>query len=232
MKRVLYRFIESRYFDAFMHDGSIRISSLTNYRNHDGELIGDPLDGSTISSGFMREVKPGELEQYPQLKGIIAVGLKGEDGWIPGTGGSNMTITGFRRGCGEMFVCCCAYRYCPDMHLRWLSNENKDLCFRISDARAFAFEVGKILNQRFRIGMPRIQQVIYANYSKDKHLRLDHPAHKHPPEIVKQWKYRRQLEMRIMWEPINTRITLPDFIDIKVPEARKYCEAFQHLKRR
>ncbi len=218
----LLRYTKGDFFKKLVTSGDIRISSVSKYRKSDGLQVGDKIDGILPWSAHFDRLTQTDLSEHPHVRRIFG-------GIDPRCNVKDITIKNCRITSEPLFVYSCSYRYCDRMHLSWKSEQQYDVCFQITDAMAFAEIITEELNKRINVNFLGFGAVTYANYSETAPLRVDHPALRLPPYLVKQRRYRRQLEIRLIWAPRNRTISLPDYLDLTNPSLSGLCRLFRTL---
>ncbi|MEZ5987774.1 MAG: hypothetical protein R3F30_01340 [Planctomycetota bacterium] len=201
----VYKLLERPFAEMLLDRGAIRIGSIDYYRGYPGEddWVSDESEGIfTVkhADGVYRyQDLPSGLKNFVRAEAgdTLKVGLKG--------------VSEERVSENAMI-----YSIAKSPNKKAMERLGRDTCIEIASPDLFFREITRAL---FRNGYIKpgfhFKNVHYLRspYSLPKYHQL-HPA------IVKRPAFRWQEESRAMWEPIGQHVS---FIDIDVPEVRKYC---------
>ena len=198
----LFRFLDKKYADAFFTDGSIRLSSFSQFHNHIDEQMLDKQEGKAM---FVHRTNQG----------------------------GGQTIEVFARYGTNAYILSTSMRYDTEL----MKAFNSDSYIRINDSTNFgiaisryiqgltsAFE-GPCLYQSNKIIERDLGYIDITKFrDKVKKNLLDEFVNsqmQHYPLFLKDKPYAHQSEYRFVW---IIRDKTYDYIDIKVPEAIKFCQ--------
>jgi hypothetical protein len=202
----LFRYLPSRYVDAFFEDGSLRLSSFAEFKRHKDEERLDPKEGE-VSFFHTTEERGGQT--------LFARMNHGHDAYV---------VSAAMRHDKELmrsFGCDSYIRINDPTQFGTLVAQH------IPGFRAGA--EGPCLYQGMKIMQRDLGYLDSARLSDPKNPdqedekvveRLVNEQTKHYPLFMKDQRYAHQVEYRLLW------ITFSDvegFLDIKVPEAIPLC---------
>lgn len=204
-----YRYLDRRYVEDFFRDGSLRLSSFARFAEHEDEQRRDETEGKT---GFVARTTTGPMK-------TIATRIEmGFNAYV--LCGSSY----YSEELAELFGC--------------------DSYFRIDSTLEFANAVSRHVPGFFEgvEGLCMYQE--NPGILRDSDTGFSLPTEKHDgqetydpadlqrireyvlnsarlqPLFLKNAKYAKQAEYRLLW---FTRSTVAPFLDIKVPEAGRFC---------
>ena len=210
----LYRFLDQEYVDAFFKDGSLRLSSFSQFHKHEDEQRLDEKEGKTM---FVHRTPQGGGQT------ITAWATHGINAYVL------CAAMRYDKSLMEAFGCNSYFRI------------NNSTNFGMAIARNIpglvnAFE-GSCLYQDMKI-IEKDLGYINVNQFKDP----ENPANinkemlnnfilsrmEHYPLFLKEKAFAHQVEYRFIWVVKNKEA---DYLDIKVPEAIQFCSKENELTR-
>jgi len=202
----LFRFMDRKYVDAFFDDGSLRLSSFSQFHKHEDEQRLDKFEGRTM---FVHRTNQG--------------GGQTIEAWA--THGTNA------------YILSTSMRYSAEL----MKAFNSDSYIRINDSTNFgivisrqipsllaAFE-GPCLYQSMKIIERDLGYIDINKFREPENptqVRKDLldefliSQMQHYPMFLKENSFAHQVEYRFAWIVRNKTL---DYLDIKVPEAIKFC---------
>jgi len=204
-KPTVYRYLPKKYVDSFFKDGSLRLSSFKQFKKHNNE---QKLDG-----------KEGEINFIHR-----------------NNSGAGQTIQVWSRHGLNSYLLCGTTVYDEDM----MKEFQCDSYIRINDITNFAIAISNhipafvegaegICDYKNKRIVEKDLGVIDLNRFKSEGEvnRFLLEKMKFFPCFLKEKKYAKQSEYRLIWH-INQEVN--DYIDIKVPEARQFCDRGSELE--
>jgi hypothetical protein len=202
----VFRFLEEKYVDEFFDSGKLRLSSFSRFAKHEDEERKDAAEGRSVSF------------QSDGMHTLVASSASGHDCYVLcGTTSSSERIS---EGFGQAAIVIGDTTEFAGVVARALSN--------FSDG----IEGHCIYNRGRRIDRAReegsIQEMLDKHKNSDGTLNMDILRDAVKPVVVEQMflkdeRYAHQLEYRILWRCSKVL----EFIDIEVPEARRFCWKFK-----
>ena len=198
----VYRFLERKYVEEFFDSGRIRLSSFERFSKHSDEQRHDASEGKAVSS--MTD---------SQWTVVLAAGF-GFDSYV--LCGSTSSADAVASAFADSAIV--------------IENTTE---FAGIIARALPYYVNGIeghclyrsgRNIRRRLPKGRIKELWDAHKQEDGTINMDVLQQIMRPVAIdhlflKEEKYSNQLEYRLIWRCQHVE----EYIDLKVPEARKYC---------
>jgi hypothetical protein len=201
----LYRHLESQYVDSFFKDGSLRLSSFAHFAKHPDERLRDTGEGRGSRFGL----------------------------------GPHATIAVFGGRGMDCYVLCATLHNTEDVRRQFGS----DSCIAIDDILSFANAVslkipyfssgfeGPVIYQddttiKKNIGAMKAEELTERYKNPDGTVRMDmiqevaRMAGGIEEYFVKHSQHARECEYRLLWA---TGGNVEPFIDIKVPDAIRFC---------
>jgi hypothetical protein len=208
----LFRFLPGQYADAFFADGSLRLSSFSQFRKHENEQKLDRHEGKTM---FVHQTNQGGGQT------IEAFSTHGTNAYVLST------TMRYDAELMKAFGC--------DSYIRI----NRSMDFGVAIARHIsglvsAFE-GPCLYQSMKIIEKDLGYVDVNRFRDPKNpqqIRKDLLSEfilsqmEHYPLFMKDETFAEQSEYRFVW---ITRNEPSDYLDIKVPDAMQFCSKPNHL---
>jgi len=214
-KLILYKYTQKRFADDFFRDGSLRIGTFEYFRDVERKLsdeIRDEFEAYSIrdcintSGKALSSLHDGVFSEH--ISDFIKI--TGKNVNVILENGASINIARSHRN---------AYLFC----MTTIFNKSKmkkmgyDACFEILDTKKFFNEITFALPKDTFYQLEgnviyRQRNVAYDSHS-DVHPYLNKPEY---PRFVEQQEY------RCVWG--SHLETLPKFLDIKVPNARRYCK--------
>lgn len=202
----VFRYLPSRYVDAFFRDGSLRLSSFAQFGKHLDEQRRDEAEGRGVRIGAGEQLTVAYASSQGQDTYVLCTSLiygerlqdtfEGSDGCFAID--NTIEFAGAVAQALAMFVTGlegpCIYQEDPTI-MRDLGDETFD-------------------------------QLVARHRQEDGTLNMDLLSEAHAkvagtePFFVKSMKYSDQAEYRMLWQVDGVA---SDFLDIKVPAARQYC---------
>jgi len=210
---IVYRYLLSQFVDDFFRDGSIRLSTFERFSKHADEERLDDKEGKTFFV-HRTQVNGGQT--------ITAHATHGSRAYILSTS----TI----------------------MNLELMNIFNSDSYIQINDTTQFGISIFKCLSnaisgfegfciyQNNRIierNLGYINLNLFKRHETSNKLdkkKIDEFINSrmlHYPYFIKRTSFKHQFEYRVVW---IVSALQNDFIDLKVPEARRYCSEPSDIK--
>lgn len=205
---MLYRYLEKKFTDEFFTDGSLRLSSFSNFANHVDEQRNDSEEGYGL---VIMNAPDGSKVELSAANGLNSYIFCTSTLYCEDIANDFKTDSGFRINNILGFVDAISKK------IPYFSGGAEGSCIYLPD-KVLELEVDQeIMNDvmhKTRSGdsYGAIQKCI--QYTKDLYF-------------LKMLKYRSQCEYRLMW---NSGSETNSHIDIKCPEAIQFCTNFEDLK--
>jgi hypothetical protein len=188
---LVYKFMESRWANAFVRGESVRISPLSTFRNTESHALkkGDRDEGLTVihaEEGFV--VDRRLRDEIARETGITATGVKFAGSFSHGA----IAVT-----CQDHYVFCATCLF--DQKVAAELDEKYDCCVRIPNSRELARRLTTALRAKgIKVRDPRAKCVKY----KPRVMRPEVAAIDADP-FFKGPDFAGQAEYRIAWRPIE-----------------------------
>ncbi|MCF7223289.1 hypothetical protein [Marilutibacter chinensis] len=203
----VFRYLDEQYADAFFTDGSLRIPTFQRFRNNPDEEIGDPYEGRVAASISA----PNANWQVMAMNGQRAYVLSTST--IESRELHGRFVTNF----GIRIQNSIAFANAISSHLPGFLGGMEGLCSyhdkphaTVHTSRGLDFE--RLLNET-------------KESEVDVGEKIDRYVAEHVRDLlfIKRAQYAHQSEYRFIWY-CNGYETNEQYIDIKCPEARRFCE--------
>lgn len=190
----LYRYLDKKYVDAFFDDGSLRLSCFSAFWRHNDAERCDRQEGNVISV-YLTQENGGQT--------ILAKGVYGQNAYVLCT-----SIV-----CDEdlmkVFGCNSYMTINNPEQFASVIKESIPSCYESFGASCI-YQEQRIIQKD--IGYIRVEDNELREYLT---AQLDRKAF-----FIKSKSYSHQNEFRFIW---STKESISNYIEIKVPEARKFC---------
>lgn len=225
----LFRYMSKQFVDEFFRDGSIRISSFDQFRKHKDEQRLDRGEGRIMISHNLPSANEGKGQSitawvlYDKKAYVLSTSIKfdselmkafGADSYIRINDSTNfgMEIAKKISGLASAFEGFCLYQ------INKILFQDLDI-----DLRQFQKQPDKIINDMKTIkglseNLP--EQLDNEEYDMDRLQQFLVNNARHYPMFMKDKIFINQVEYRFVW---LTNHEVEDSIDIKVPEAIRFC---------
>jgi hypothetical protein len=220
-----YKFLHTRDIDRVLVDRTVRLSTLSFYRQLEGkQWIADQLEGSILVNIEELEVRNQDdlLAYTPEDRHRPWLGL-----------GPNASVT-IRNSqilslCPEAFIFCASQGDLAGLRQAMCDDRdpaNYDACLAIGDIRLLAHRIyhrGIIVEKDTRVRdllhPPSCDAVAYHNLSLDQRNITSRPPA--PSPFHKHQIFEQQQEVRIAFEPRQQPTDLPDTITVAIPKPQQ-----------
>lgn len=213
----LYKYLQRQFLEEFFHRGSLKIGTLSEYRNVEafGPVIGDrdegtsstelgfkrgdevALGGSSPEARFLRNILQTTPQQCSNMKIVSLV-----DGY-------NFVS---QENSPELYIYCMTEAF----DLEVMHQFGCDSCLEITNPASFLSAISHRIRHKARLdGLHPIQYM-----SRKTTFTSPHQVH---PALMKDNSFLAQREWRAVWVPTKKQIR-PLFID--VPRAIRYCRPY------
>lgn len=201
----VYRWLEKKYVDAFFEDGTLRLSSFSQFSKHGDELRKDSEEGSGV-----REATGHGLT-------VIMSSARGRDCYV--LCGSTMHTNEIAQSLNQYDAC-----FVIDDTVQFAMAVALKLPFVGGVEGAVIYKDSTVISRSFG-GMNYDELVAPYRLSDgtfDMKMIADLGNRLGGVEelFIKNSRFANQFEYRFLW---CTGSTVPDHIDVKVPEARQFC---------
>jgi hypothetical protein len=208
----VYRYLEKEYVDKFFEDGTLRLSSFSAFKKHKDEQRGDPLEGLGLvihrngegeGQTFWAVMKNGH-DAYVLCGSILSAAVLGE------SFGAN---SGFRINDTTGFA------DAVSRHIAGFAFGTEGLC-HYADGRTVKRDFGRIDFSKFAASEDQQSWDQQKVFSAIREMAGDDVY------FLKDVRFANQSEYRMLW---FTSGVVPDYIEIRCPEARQFCTRFEDL---
>lgn len=208
----VYRYAESKWNDALVTSGSIRVGTLHDYRGVEHKAgISDPYEGMKSVSHHIESYMAGRDSSMGL--DARAVETYGMFNLAPGAS-LNDVIMIWPFDEPNCFIHCSS----SDYSLGALNSlEGADSCVVIEDILEFYRAVTRALNDFYPVELVRVSKVFYQN-RHEAWNGVDWGKH---PALVKDKSFYPQREVRALWQCADQRPIKPQ--PLIVPELIKLC---------
>lgn len=208
----VYRYLEKQFVDQFFEDGSIRISSFSEFSKHRDEQRKDSSEGQGFAV-HMNQEGTGQTIIAKIAQGADTYVLCGSTRYHVDLAEAFKTDSGFRINDPTAFANVIAH------HLPGFRDGCEGSCIYMA-SRTVTRDMGPISmdaltvdGDQKRLDIGKSSQVISGILGDDLYF-------------TKLLKYSNQNEYRILW---NVHSKSQTFIDIRCPEAIQFCTQFSDL---
>lgn len=213
----LYKYSKPEHVDAFFKDGNLRIGNLHWYRNEEGlgNIVGDTAEGTSATSFSLPNGKvirmDGSTPEAQYLASDASGVMFGSGGTVTAIG-PNAGVT-VKKESRDLYIFCCTYEYSEHQ-----MKEFGGACFEIVWPNKFFKTISTAIRD----------QAIFEHFGcvsyTDRETTWNN-SHQIPECLIKPKiaRYIDQKEVRAIWIPYAAKISP---MNIKVPEAIKYCRPF------
>jgi hypothetical protein len=202
---VLYRYLDSKYVDAFFKDGSLRLSSFAQFKKHSDEQRLDQFEGKTTFVHSTQQNGGQTIESY-STQGTDSYVLSTSMRFDPKIMNDFKTNSYIRINDPTSFGMAVSRRipsFVAGFEGPCLYQSNK-----IIQKDLGYIDLDKFKRQDGQINIELVKNFIFSNM-------------KHFGCFLKDKIYETQSEYRFIWFILNDTA---DYLDIQVPEAIPYCE--------
>jgi hypothetical protein len=217
----LFRFMDSKYIDAFFNDGSLRISSFSRFKKHKDEQRMDKDEGKAmfvhITTQGGKQTITVTVEQGISAY-ILSTTMRYDKDFLDMFNVDSYIRINNSSGFGEAIA-------------KKIENFNfgyEGACL-YQDIKIVHKDLGYIDINKFRDPQNPQPPIDQAKIPPEGLIIPPSPLLKeyifsqigHYPIFLKDKKFAHQTEYRFAWE---TKVLSQEYIDIKVPEAIQFCE--------
>lgn len=215
-----FRYTEQRWIDQFFQDGSLRLRPLTFYHGEQelGEVIGDSTEGR-VTYFFKQQLNfVGIGRDVPEpLKAKL--GIRDED--------QNVDLRGFIINDRVQSDPCYIFSMSRIRSLDLANEFNYSGVFQVSDPKNFAIELSNAIELQHNLAVRYVMLEDCEYIDNNKITPYQGDMERRVTAALKPIKHANQREVRIIWYVDEVR----EFIDIKVPEARRFCKMITPVER-
>jgi hypothetical protein len=233
-----YRFVESRFIDAILRRGEVRLTPLSYYRKLEKEQgrawIGDRLEAtSSIRLGYhhFEEATSDRIAEF--VRATTPPGLSPM--MVPKQGATNVTVAGvkFSYQISEAYIFCASEGDLDELTRSMcdIEADAKDACIQVLDLQRLAHHIyyrGRI--EPLSSGTMQLFQP--PQFGSVRYAKLDVCAGEQiePPDVfTKDIAFSGQREVRISLMPLNGVALSSEVVTIKIPKPeRLFTEIFRN----
>lgn len=208
----MYRYSARKYTDALLSMGGIRVGTLHDFRKNEHKRgIFDPQEGKkevfhAIDKLLVTDPKTPEVKAIEQF-GI----LKFEDGV------TNVQFEGITLlrpfDVLDCFILCTSKTFSRKTMREF---EGADSCYQILNPNRFYGILTEVLNSFYPVIFRGVHEVVY----QDRKEKWNGKDCGHHPALIKEKEFRRQSELRAIWQPRYRQPIQPIiFADYRLTEA-------------
>ena len=201
----LFRFLNSEYVDSFFKEGSLRISSFSQFHKHEDEQRLDKNEGSTM---FVHRTSQGGGQT------ITAWSTHGVRAYVL------CAAMRYDKSLMELFGCNSYFRITNSTNFGMaIARQIPGLVAAFEgpclyqDKKIIEQDLGHININQFKDPQGQIRKEMLNDFIVSKMA--------HYPLFLKEKSFAHQVEYRYVWIVKNKE---SDFLDIKLPEAVQFCE--------
>lgn len=203
---MVFRYLEKKWVDNFFEDGSLRISSFKKFHQHSDEQRGDKQEGNNLVIGVQEK------------KYMYSLTFHGSDAFVLST-----SLLLDKSLYSDFDVDSCFVIEKPFEFMDIISKQ-------IPNFKGINF--GPCLYQPLRQIRRNIKGLMIGDSKNQDTVNLDdifkniNEAGGSDTLFLKTQNYSSQHEYRFLWHSFDN--SLPEHLDIKVPEAREFCRRIQN----
>lgn len=200
----LYKYCRRDHMQAMLTRGCVKLGSLSEYRAHEGRMVGDSREGQKEVQGYFRHA---DSDRYPGLKkmGLMVKGVE------------NLVVAGTHVFAPDQLVLSMSTQYTQEAHSRWREEAGYDACYRVTDLVSFLEAIYAVISTDYSRG-----DVGPVNYLEVEDLRSPYSGD-NPAFVKRPSGYSDQNEFRITWLPRVPREQVSGIL-VEASEAGRYCE--------
>ena len=182
----LFKYCRREHMESMLDHGSVKLGSLSEYRAHEGQMVGDPREGTKVIAGYISEIRPETAHLFPRLReaGLHFHGLS-----------ERIQVENCTMTAPDQLVLSMASMYSRDAHQRWRDSEGYDACYRIDDPSSFLEAITAVIVGEFKRG-----QVGLVTYADIEDITVREPGDD-PAFVKRTGDFADQAEFRATWYP-------------------------------
>ncbi len=218
----LYKFVKKEHLEAFFDRGSIRLSTIHEFRDVTafGKSRQDSKEGVHTLKRTVGKAPVSITSKKKETLISESIRIQDPNLTIQFKG---ITFTN-RYECEDALIFCSSHCFSEDLFHRWHDTEGTDSCYEITDALNFVKAINKKLKDSAYFALN--SNILYIDEPADYQSPL---ANVHPGIIKNKREYGWQVENRSVWFVKNPYAKL-DGIIIEVPEAREFSKPFSSFR--